>query len=179
MSRANEPDSPVIHVLISSMLVAGGFGIGFWFKWFPAWAAVCAVIAFAVAGIIALREVNKLRNRHTADKTTLRQALADAQAEHERVRVELLHNVGHQLAPVWSKQVATAKSQMEVAVTELTARFSDIVARLNLTFMHRTARRKALSTACSSVVTRNSAKCYRRSNQRSPTSRRYSVAFGI
>jgi methyl-accepting chemotaxis protein len=80
------------------------------------WPSTLAAITLAAAGLAALPLAwHEERRRHAA--------LADCLVNHERF--------GAELAPVWTAQIETSRSQMEHAVSALAQRFSGIVDKLD------------------------------------------------
>ena len=80
------------------------------------WPSILAAITLTAAGLAALPLARREARRR-------REALADCLASHERF--------GAELAPVWTAQIETSRSQMEHAVSALTQRFSGIVDKLD------------------------------------------------
>lgn len=80
------------------------------------WTSTLAAIILLAAGLAALPLARRAeRRRH--------QALADCLAHQQRF--------GAELAPVWTAQIETSRSQMEHAVSALAQRFSGIVDKLD------------------------------------------------
>ena len=80
------------------------------------WPSFLTASALAAAGLAAL----PLAAREERDRKA---ALAACLASHERF--------GAELAPVWTAQIETSRSQMELAISALAARFSGIVDKLD------------------------------------------------
>lgn len=93
---------------------AGAMGVLALAPW--AWPSILVATALALAGLAALPLATREERRR-------RQALAACLVNHERFSAEL--------APVWTAQIETSRSQMELAISALAARFSGIVGKLD------------------------------------------------
>jgi methyl-accepting chemotaxis protein len=88
-----------------ALLVVGGIG----------WVSVILALAFAVAGVA-------LTLRLTAANRRMIETIAAYVVAHERF--------GEEVAPVWTAHIGASMTQMDDAVSSLTARFSGIVDKL-------------------------------------------------
>ncbi|MCW8918786.1 MAG: methyl-accepting chemotaxis protein [Gammaproteobacteria bacterium] len=70
-----------------------------------------------------------LRQRWRAQLAELRRAQQEAEAE-ARQGISGLDKVCEQVLPIWSRQITTARTQAEGAITDLTGQFSDMAVRL-------------------------------------------------
>ncbi len=88
--------------------------------------ALCLIVATVVFNVRARAQVQRLRDRFVELELERREH------DHHLQRTRLgMQQLGDRAIPVWSRQVETAKTQMEVAITALTQHFSDIVDRLD------------------------------------------------
>lgn len=121
-SRIREPQAPKeedkpsrlarVHALLLGLAGAGSvLALAPW-----AWPSILLAITLAAAGLAALPLARREERRR-------RLALASCLVHHERF--------GAELAPVWTAQIETSRSQMEHAVAALTQRFSGIVDKLD------------------------------------------------
>ena len=118
-----------------AVLATGGLG----------WAPLAAAATLCIAGFLAGRgiaaacraQAETARSEgHAAGKSAATHSIAAYVAGQQRF--------GEQLAPVWSRHIENSRSQMEVAISALTGRFSGIVDKLDTAL-------KASSTATGSV----------------------------
>ncbi|MBI4938033.1 MAG: chemotaxis protein [Nitrosomonadales bacterium] len=93
-----------------------------------------AQFAVAVAAFAALCAWGSAYRQRTVLAQLLRQAEGlleqTRQAQRQEGGIAGLEQICDQAAPIWAKQVETARSQTEEGITEVTARFSRIVERL-------------------------------------------------
>lgn len=80
------------------------------------WGGALAGVALAVWGLWAHRQQHRQRHLLSTER--------DRQAQN-------LQTLATQVAPLWVQHIERSRSQMEIAVNELTARFSNIVDRLD------------------------------------------------
>lgn len=98
-------------VLLGAAGAAGVLALAPW-----GWPSILLGILLIAAGLVALPLAAREERRR-------RQALAACLVNHERF--------GAALAPVWTAQIETSRSQMELAIAALAARFSGIVDKLD------------------------------------------------
>jgi methyl-accepting chemotaxis protein len=96
--------------------IAGGLSSAAFASWSPSGLATGAVLA--LAGILATYGARRAR-RHDEDEI--------------RRHIDSLEAFGADLAPVWSRQIESSRSQMEDAIAALSGRFGQIAARLDQT----------------------------------------------
>lgn len=99
----------------------------------PAWIGAGALCLFAGAGLASTLTIRATLKGYQAQIESLLRALPDPSSDLNTVPEKALASLGQTAVPIWVSEVTTAKCHMEVAIAELTARFSEIVGRLNQT----------------------------------------------
>jgi methyl-accepting chemotaxis protein len=96
----------------------------------PMWLGLCTAGLFAAAAVMLarsstarLRAHSQLRDERVATKDAQRRAEADTY-------VGALSSLTTEIAPAWMRNLELVRTQTEQAIVELTARFSEIVQRL-------------------------------------------------
>lgn len=96
--------------------IAGGLSSAAFASWSPLGLATGALLA--LAGILTTYGARRARRRDD---------------EEIRRHIDSLETFGADLAPVWSRQIESSRSQMEDAIAALSGRFGEIAARLDQT----------------------------------------------
>lgn len=96
------------------------------------WQSIASAVCIMVLGVVVVIWQTRVRQRELAAHLVSRE-----QSLHSEYRAESdaylsgLRVFGASVLPVWARQIETGRSQSELAVIELTNRFSGIVARLD------------------------------------------------